>query len=311
MKLTERLSIYNIIIYWTILLLGFLCIGCSSKSDEDRQDEAAPPTVASEEQRPISSNKEIRQTKQANEKLEKTPTKTISRKKQIVKHDNKQKNKVTTIIAELASSISTERKIELIESLSELSIEQDPSVIIVVRKALDDPNPEVRHAAIELLEDYETPEILPVVAQALKSGDEQTREYALLPLSNVNDPRVSELLVQALEDTSEDVRATALEVAEDHEEQSIKLSVMEKGIICPYPDVKEATISMLEDRADHRAVEILIVGLKDSDSYFHELVNEALDFLIDKEFETYEQAQSWWLANKDNYDEELFRIEEE
>ena len=83
------------------------------------------------------------------------------------------------------------------------------------------------------------------------------------------------------------------------------------GIISPYPDVKEATILMLEEKADHKALEILFLGLKDSDSYFHELTNESLDFLINKEFKTYEEARSWWLANKNNYDENLFIIEEE
>ena len=309
MKLTDRLSIYNLIIYGTIVLLGLVCIGCSSKNDEEKQDETAPPSATSEEHRQTSSQ-ETKITKQKNDEPKGTPAKSINkdRKKQgVIDNDS---NKVTAIIAELDSAISSERKIELIESLNELSLEQDPSIINVVRKALEDPNPEVQRAAIELLEDYQTPEILPVITQALKSSDEQTREYALRPLSNINDPKVGQLLVQALDDTSEDVRSAALEIAEDQEEH-IKLNVMEKGITSPYNDVKEAVISMLEDKADRKAVDILIMGLKNSDDNSRQLINEALDFLIEKEFETYQEAQSWWLANKNNYDDELFKIEDQ
>jgi len=311
MKLTDRLSIYNLIIYGTIVLLGLLCIGCSSKKDEEKQDKTVPPSVTSEEHRQKSPQKETKITKQKNDEPKGIPAKSISRKeeKQGVTNNNNS-GRASVIIAELDSAISSERKIELIESLNELSLEQDPSIINVVRKALDDPNPEVQRAAIELLEDYQTPEILPVITQALKSSDEQTREYALRPLSNINDPKVGQLLVQALDDTSEDVRSAAIEAAEDCQEH-IKLNVMEKGITSPYNDVKEAVISMLEDKADRKAVDILIMGLKNSDDNSRQLINEALDFLIEKEFETYQEAQSWWLANKDNYDDELFKIEDQ
>jgi hypothetical protein len=310
MKLTDRLSIYNFSIYWTIVLLGLVCVGCSSKKDEKKQDETASQSATSEEQGQIPSQKETKQPEQKSNKPKKILTKPINpdKKRQSVIYTDS--NNVNTIIAQLDSAVGPERKIELIESLTELSLEQDPSVINVVQKALDDPNPEVQRAAIELLEEYKTPEILPVITRALKSPDEQTRQCALRPLSNINDPQVGKLLVQALDDKSEDVRSAAIEIAEDHQEQ-IKLSVMEKGITSPYNDVKESVISMLEEKADHKAVEILIMGLKNSDSYSHKLINEALDFLIDETFKTYEEARTWWLANKSKYDNELFKIEDQ
>jgi len=313
MKLTNGFSVYKFIIYWTIVLLGIVCIGCSSKHDEEKQDNAVPPPTASKEQGQISSKEEEKQPKRKSDRLKRIPARAAYRKEQIVSDSNKyikDENKAAAIIAELDSATGPERKIELIESLGKLSLEQDLSVIDVVRKALDDPNPEVQHAAIELLEDYQIPEVLPVIAQALKSPDEQTREYALRPLSHINDPKVGQLLAQALDDASEDVRSAAIETSEDCQEH-IKLGVMEKAITSPYDDVKEAVVSMLEDRGDRKAVEILIIGLKNSDANSRQLINEALDFLIEKEFETYQEAQSWWLANKDKYDDDLFKIEDQ
>ena len=132
----------------------------------------------------------------------------------------------------------------------------------------------------------------------------------MAPLSGIDDPQTVELLAQALSDTSKNVRSAALEVAEGHGD-NIKLGVMEEGIGSPYDDVKYEIVSLLEDRSDHIAVEVLIEGLKDTDPDFREEVNAALDFLIDEEFETYEEAEAWWIENKDNYDDELFLIEDE
>ena len=84
---------------------------------------------------------------------------------------------------------------------------------------------------------------------------------------------------------------------------------MEKGIVSPYNDVKYNTAYMLQDRSDHRGLEVLFVGLKDSNPQFREEINEILNFLVNKEFESYDEATTWWNENKSNYDEELFEKE--
>jgi len=220
------------------------------------------------------------------------------------------RDQVDTIIARFDSARTAERKIQLIESLGELYFENDSSVISLVAKALDDPNLQVGRAAIELLQDYETPEILPVIEKALNSDDEEIREQALMPLSVINDSRAANLLVKALDDTAESVRTTALEVAEEQNDD-IMLSVMTEAINSPYDDVKYSIASTLEDRGDHAAVDVLIEGLKSQDPDFHDEINEALDFLIEEEFENYEDALYWWDENRDKFDEELFRIDDE
>jgi HEAT repeat protein len=227
------------------------------------------------------------------------------------KYKDEYQSKAAVLVAKFESANSVEAKLKFIESLSESSFKQDPSVVSVVCRALDDPNSKVARAAIELLEDYETPEILPAIAQALKMADEQIRIMALASLSGVNDPQVIELLAQALSDTSKDVRAAALEAAQEHISDPIKLSIIEKGIISQYDDVKYEVVSMLHDRSDHIAVELLIEGLKDKDPKFRAEINETLDFLIEKEFKTYEEAQAWWTQNKGKYDMDLVRIDEQ
>jgi hypothetical protein len=325
-----RFSTYPIVFF-----LCFVCISCSSKKTEKKKAETSPSSIASERQMQVSFEEEIKRLKKENDELKRAVAKLLTFREEVkqLKKENDElkkavdkaiqekeqsgkigrqpdKDKVGAIIVELDSAISAERKIELIKSLSKATSVEEPRIISVVRKALDDPIREVGRAAITLLEDYESPEIIPVIERALNSKDEQTRIDALSPLGHINDPQVGKLLIQALDDTSEDVRSAALEAA-DEQEDPINLSVMEKGIRSPYKDVKDTVVSMLESRGGHPAVEILIEGLKDTDVSFFEEINDTLDLLIDKQFKTYEEARSWWNKNKDRYDAELFEIEED
>jgi HEAT repeat protein len=176
---------------------------------------------------------------------------------------------------------------------------------------MEDPNTKVARAAIDLLADYETPDALPAIEQALKLADEETRIAAVEPLSAINDPQVIPLLTQALNDASADVRAAAMEAVQQNESDPIKLSILEKAMASPYSDVKHEAVSMLGDRSDHTAVDLLIEGMKDQDPKIREEVSDTLSFLIDQEFRTYQEAQAWWTQNKSKYDADLIRTDDE
>ena len=306
MKPTHISLIYNSVLGCAALLVVFVSISCSSKEDEDKKDQTAPP-AASEEQT-VSTEAARRPMQEINDLERALAEKTATTEQSLTHYEDK--DQVDTIIAGFDSARTTERKIQLIESLSELYFENDTSVISLVSKALDEPNVQVGRAAIDLLQDYETPEILPVIEKALNSDDEEIREQALMPLSVINDSRAVSLLVKALNDAAESVRTTALEVAEEQNDD-IMLSVMTEAINSPYDDVKYSIASTLEDRSDHAAVDVLIEGLKSEDPNFREEINEILDFLIEEEFDNHEEALYWWDRNRDKFDEELFRIDDE
>jgi hypothetical protein len=218
-------------------------------------------------------------------------------------------NLVKSILAQFRSSTNADEKVKLLELLGEMALEQDPEVIKIVEDALDDPDPEMGSAAIQLLEDYDTPEILPAIEKALKAKHKETRMAALEQLSNIDDPMVGDLLSQSLNDTSEDVRTAALDMIEERPD-SEQLPALQNGLASPYEDVKTQVVQKLEDRSDHKAVEILIEGLQDTNPDFRDKVNTSLSSLIDKEFKSYQEAKDWWDQNKNKYDAELSEIEE-
>jgi HEAT repeat protein len=209
------------------------------------------------------------------------------------------------LVKKFDSLSTTQEKLDYLESLDELVAAGDLAVLSVVWKALDDPDPAVGRAAIALIEDYRHPDVIPVLEHALQSTDEQIRADALEPLSNIDDPQVSQLLIQAMNDDAQDIRRNALVIAEDKND-SIQLPVLAKGISSKHDDIKYGSASLLEDRGDHKAMDIIIEGLKDPDPAFREEINEVLNFLVSREFKSYEEARTWWNQNKNRYDDELF-----
>lgn len=197
------------------------------------------------------------------------------------------------------------RKIDFLESLSQLSEERDPEILPIIQKALESLDPDVAIAASKLLKNYKSVEVLPVVEQALLSSNDEVRTNALKPLGYINDPLAADFLIHALNDKSEAVRSHALEIAGDQEGE-IQLDVLSAAMNSLYDDVRYEALSLLEFRGDSDVVPILLEGLKDPDLEYVEETNSVLSFLIDQEFRSYEEATSWWEQNKDRYDEDLF-----
>jgi HEAT repeat protein len=330
MKSTNGISIHNFAIYGLVLSLCLACISCS-KSDDNEEDKTPPSQVASKEETQLSPE-EAERLKQENENAKKAIAEVLAvmEKEELSSEKNKElkkavsklidvneqsekyrqeKAKTEHLIGKFESAVNSQEKLEFIESLSELSTQGDLSVIGVIQRALDDPDLEVVRAAVELLENYKTPEILQAVEQAMGVVDDQVRIDALMSLSGIDSAEACELLIQGLGDNSKDVRATALKVASEQSDR-IELGVLEKGIVSLYDDVKYGSAWLLQDRSDHSGLEILFEGLKDTNPEFREEVNETLNFLINREFETYDEAITWWNENKSNYDDELFEKED-
>jgi hypothetical protein len=217
---------------------------------------------------------------------------------------------LASVAGELGSNLNPAQKIKLLESLSELAGNQEPTLLPIIQQGLSDTSPEVRLAAMQLLDDYHSPDAIPLISEALDASDTETRLAAVETFDNIDDPAVSELFLKAMNDKEEDVRTAALGKT-DKKSDDIQMAVYEAGIVSSHPDVKTETLSQLEFKGDHKSVDIVIKGLKDSDPEFVQSVNSTLSFLVDKEFQTYEEATRWWAKNKDKYDENLLPVSDQ
>jgi hypothetical protein len=197
---------------------------------------------------------------------------------------------------------------EKIDFITEYADEHPESAAVMVYKALDDNDVDVRTAAMEMLAMKELNDlnVVYVAAKALKDNELQIRQSAVEACAAVTDPAVGNLLVAALADESEEVRTAAIQVA-DQKEPAIRLSVLKAGITSQYEDVREGAVSSLIDASSPAAVDILIEGLKNPNPDFREPFKDALDFLLPTEEEllTYDQYKKWWNANRNKFDNEL------
>jgi hypothetical protein len=213
------------------------------------------------------------------------------------------KSRLASTLDKYGSLTDSDEKIDFITEFSDAHPE---SVMAIADKALDDKDVDVRSAAMEALIDYDSngPEVLPVAAKALKDSEEQVRQSAVQACAGVDDPQVGKLLLQALDDPSEEVRSAAIQVAEQ-KDPPVRLEVLKAAVTSSYEDVKTGAVSSLIDMSSPEAVDALIPGLKDSNPDFREEVSSALNFLVSQEFETYDQAKSWWDKNRNKFDSDL------
>lgn len=205
------------------------------------------------------------------------------------------------------TSISPARRVELLESMSEEAKQRHPAVIAFVESALQDSDPEVARTAVRLLAEYRSLEILPVVERALGHSDEAVRLGALVPLQHISNAEVGDLLMTALGDKSDRVRSQAMNIAED-QDADIQIQVCRTAVTSGYKDVRLGVLSLLQMRGDRPVIDIAIEGLRDKDSGVREEARSVLDFLLDREFRTRDDAKAWWDRNKDTYDDQLLPV---
>jgi hypothetical protein len=193
-----------------------------------------------------------------------------------------------------------------IDFITDYADEHPESAAIMVYNVLDDNDVEVRTAAMEMLamKELDDPNVVFVAAKALKDSEPQIRQSAVEACTAVTDPAVENVLLEAITDSSEDVRTAAIQLA-DQKEPIIRLEVLKTGIASQYEDVKEAVVSSLVDISSPAAMDILITGLKDANPDFRDEVKSEINFLVSQDFDTYDQAQKWWNANRSKFDDQL------
>jgi hypothetical protein len=314
---TMQSMILKLGVYWC--LLGALCFlvltgsSCRKRSREENSGQTAPKTItkapaghSAQEPNVMPALKEpSRVNEPASELRQKKTTSASTRKRngrfarlleEASKHPEAEvsvqqpseqtEEPVKDPLAEWASAGDTDSKLEVLDDL-EFSGASREDVIAIVGKALDDSAAEVRQAAVAMLED---------------SGEGTNPNTS--GEMGTGDARVVELISRALTDESEDVRFEAMSAAEE-QPVTDKLRIFDTAIRLPYDDVKLEAVSELSDMSSPAAMDVLINGLKDSKAEVREEVSSAIDFLVDQQFDNYEQAQKWWQANRSRYDENL------
>jgi hypothetical protein len=300
----------------TLALAVVLAAGCPKKQNKSSK---TPPSPVSSEKKPPKHGVEVKSSAaEVNQNVVAAPAvnnnDTINPAKEVgtptagkgTQLSQQTLNPTTPEPADLKPYESLKESEEKIDFITEYADEHPGSEALMVYKVLDDNDVEVRTAAMEMLvtKELDDPNVVYVAVKALKDSEPQIRESAVEACTPVTDPAVRDVLLSAIADSSEEVRTAAIQVA-DQKEPAIRLPILKASITSQYEDVKENAVSSLIDASSPAAMDILIMGLKDTNPDFRDSVKSAIDFLVSQEFDTYDQASKWWKANRNKYDDEL------
>jgi hypothetical protein len=311
-------TVVRTVLIVTLALAVVLAAGCPKKQDKSPK---TPPAPASSDKKPPKQDAQIKVPAAEsdhnavvspavdNKDTIKVPTKEVGMP--TTGNDNKQSSQqapkpTVPEPADLKPFESLKVADEKIDFLTEYADEHPESAAVMVYKALDDNDVEVRTAAMEMLamKELDDPNVVYVAAKALKDSEPQIRQSAVEACAAVTDPAVKDVLLEAITDSSEEVRTAAIQVA-DQKEPAVRLSVLKAGIASQYEDIREDAVSSLIDVSSPDAVDILIEGLKNPNPEAREPFKDAINFLVSQECDTYEQCKKWWNANRNKFDNEL------
>ena len=151
-------------------------------------------------------------------------------------------------------------------------------------------------------------ELGPVVRRALRDPDERVRVDAILttPSFFSEAKEATDIITAGTFDESSEVRAFSMEMALEHPVDT-RLMIFDNTINSPNKDVREKTAVELGRHPTKQSYEILMKGLTNPDPEFVSKVNEEIKLLVDQEFPSWREANSWWETNAEKFDERMIR----
>ena len=198
----------------------------------------------------------------------------------------------------LRMDLPYEEKLRAIEALDGI---YNPAILEAVSAALDEANVDIREAALDSIMDLNDPVVIPVVMKALDDEDPDIREYALDAVMDIDDERLNDVFDKALDDENVDVRDNAVDLMLFIESPNI-LPSLAKAMNDPDEDIRDKALITIEDIPDPRAIDILIQqGLLNDNETIQEDTMDSLEFIFDREFKDYQEARSWWDANRNTW----------
>lgn len=252
----------------------------------EEEDRAAALKLLREEHRELKSKKE-----DAEEDIEMTPGffPVSDGAKQLIDEAN----------LLLRQGADSDSKIEALENLVGID---HPDILPTIELALDDEDPVVREVALDAIMNINSEEVVPIVVKALDDPEPDLRLVSLDALMDVKSPSINDALQKAMKDESEEVREGVMDLLFISENPAA-LPTIKTAFSDSSPAIREGALMCIEDIRDKGAVDILIYdGMLSNYEDVREASKEALEFITDEEFETYDEAKAWWNKNRDSFE---------
>ena len=177
---------------------------------------------------------------------------------------------------------SGEKRLNLIRALGRFT---NPRILDAVTALLDDPDPQVRHAATCSLLTCRDPRVVLPLLRAFKDKDTKVRKDAIWHFANCPDPQALGPLLDALKDTDTGVRDNAVRAVQSYTDDRVTPALIEvlrnsredAGVRCAAafhlriirdPRAFEPSLAVLRDRREPASVRAaaaeVLTGLGDA-----------------------------------------------
>lgn len=211
-------------------------------------------------------------------------------------------NALTQLMAEFWHTENPDRRSAILEEIEASHYGEE--LLAFVAKLLGLKDESLRLRAVDLLAGNTAAAILPILEGALADPSEAVRMNAVAAVAQVRDDAVVGYLGKVFEDGSENVRLAGLDVLEN-QTQDRKLKVLGRALQATHSDVQTAAIGTLQLESTAQSVEVLFDALDAADPEVRHEAQFSIDFLVDREFSSADEARTWWIENKDKFDRDL------
>ena len=158
-----------------------------------------------------------------------------------------------------------------------VATDDDDELPARISLALDDASPRIRREAMGAVSAMEPQQSYGLLMKAIGDSDDFVRDYALGDIRRLPD--------------------------------EMKLDAYRTGLYSEHGDVKDKSIRSLANHRTPKAFGYLLEGLKDESPEVREAVNLQTNALVEQRFESYPEAEAWWSANKNRYDDRLLSLD--
>lgn len=168
---------------------------------------------------------------------------------------------------------------------------------------------EAKLMVLDKLQSSDPDSLAPVLRRALADPNEKLRIQAVLMTPSLYSlpEDVTDILSAASYDESQEVRNYALEMTQE-QAPGTKLGVYAATITSPFPEIRESTVLELGRVRTEASLLLLMKGLENKDPAFVAKVNDELSNMVDKRFDSIEEANQWWSSNSEKFDDRLIRM---
>lgn len=169
-------------------------------------------------------------------------------------------------------------------------------------------SPEVQREVVGLARQIGAESFLAILAQALAASDALGRLDAARSIALLPEHRFCDGVIIGLAAEDPEIRAEVMDIVAQAKPH-LRPGALREGLAAAFPDVQERAVELLTEQPSPDLFAVLLEGLRLGNDDLRAIVNEAIDEIVERRFESYEDAARWWLTNRNQFDEMMLRAE--